>query len=199
MKKLAVIIALAATAAGAFAQGTINFANTATTRIVWGNGPLPPGAVAGANISAAFDVHVGLYYLGPTGSEQNLFLATGLIPKLGTLSSGNTNATVDGRFTGAVATVPITPGSTGIFVIKAWSGNFANYEAAQLGGSTIGGISPQFSNITGGVPDPGNGIPGASASLNFLGGNFVNLVPEPSTFALAALGAGALVFLRRRK
>jgi hypothetical protein len=190
--------ALAITSCGVFAQGTITFNNGVNNVINWAPGTGKTGA-----IPATEGVKVGLYYL-----DAGTYKLVSPTPYLGTLSTGATNTGVNGRWNVGTVTVPNLPaGSTGTFQVRAWSGNFASYEAALAGGAAYGagpGASVEaltFQNPSGGAIDPGTGIPGAAAALSgFPAGQTVGLlIPEPSTYALAGLGLGALFLIRRRK
>lgn len=188
------LAALAVSASGVFAQGTITFANTTGSYVVWGEGGLlaPNTRIPGTN-----GIKVGLYY-----NDQ---LVPGSAIPVGVRLSDNTMpAGLNGRFIGPAVTVPgLTAGTVGNgFVVKAWSGNFDNYEAALAGNALYTGVSAAFSNPTGGAIDPATGSPGLPADLSgfaALGQFTVIGIPEPSTIALAALGLGGLLALRRRK
>jgi len=198
MKRLTLLTAFALSGFGAFAQGTITFANIVTLSpipyVVWGPNA-GAGNVAGARISAAAGVKVGLYY-------NNALV--GAPVEIGKSSTGTINAAFDGRFNGPGLTIPNLPaGQSGSFIVKAWSGSFATYADAVAGGAAYGGESLAFTNPTGGVPDPVTGIAGLPASLTGftspLAVNTLAVVPEPKTIALAGLGLGGLLLMRRRK
>jgi hypothetical protein len=77
--------------------------------------------------------------------------------------------------------------------IRAWQGAAGStFEQASKRG-----ISPTLTLATGNVPDASTGIPSPPANLVGLQG--FDLVPEPSTIALAVLGLGSLLLFRRRK
>lgn len=78
--------------------------------------------------------------------------------------------------------------------LQFWVGNFPTYQAA-LNGLALTADSPVFTNPTG-----GGGVPPtlpASAMAN-MPNVTLTAVPEPSTLALAGLGAAALLMYRRR-
>jgi len=90
-----------------------------------------------------------------------------------------------------VVDVPgVTPGTSAQFVLKAWIGS--DFDSAQ----TKGQSAPFTVSNLGGTP-PG-GLPITPPSLNGLQSFDLVTTPEPSTIALAALGAAAF-FIRRRK
>jgi hypothetical protein len=93
---------------------------------------------------------------------------------------------------GAVLTVPGSTANSPVFLdLQVWEGNFATYSAAAAGGGYVGD-SGVFSNPSGG---------GQSAPLQVTGlpDMMLQTIPEPSVFALAGLGAAALMMVRRRK
>jgi hypothetical protein len=193
MKKFATIAALMATALGALAQGTVDFRSPSGVFVTWGaNGAGAPGTP----IAGDAGVKVGLYY----SSGGSYTLVSTQFPIVGTLSSGTINANVNGRFTGnpSIITVPgLVAGQNGTFQVRAWSGNFTSYEAASSGGALYLGNSGDFTNPSGGVGDPATP---ASPLSGFTGMTVAGgVIPEPSTMAIAGLGLGALLLIRRRK
>jgi len=197
MKKLVLSIALVAgLAASAFAQGTILLDNSANTS------------------QSATATSGGLFWINTTGNpvilNQDINIAL-----FGSSSQGGTytaiatlllsNHTADGDITfygggilndqsGNSYFVPgTTSAGTGWFYIQAWLGTATSYAAAGAvakydGSTTAGGI---FSTPLGGGSTPAQSLNGMPA--------VVLVVPEPGTFALAGLGAAALLIFRRRK
>jgi hypothetical protein len=182
MKKLLAGIACLALCVGAYAQGTVNFANTAT----------PTGVAGGAPV---FDVDgttrlEGTAYLGQIYGGLT---AESLAPYGDPL--GFRTGVGAGFFLATTTPVPIAtvaPGEAATIVIKVWeAAGGTSFEVAQGAGFKFGESAP-ISVTTGGVGSPPS-LPG-----NLVGLTSFSLVPEPSTYALLALGAAAL-FLRRRK
>jgi len=104
-----------------------------------------------------------------------------------------------GIFTGANATLNGTGASTGVHVtvaVIAWfnpGGNTMTYQQALAAGNINVGHS-QLMDIRLAV-----GADPVIADMSGMQGFSVQPVPEPSTFALAGLGAAALLIFRRRK
>jgi hypothetical protein len=195
MKKLAAILCLGALTTGAFAQGLVTFANTGITQI----STTPAGGTA-----AAFSASpVGSYYFGllTAATAAGPFTFTGITA---------TNTAGAGRFgppgyTPSVATW--APGVTMSYEVAGWSASLGavfnpNWLTGTFAPGSTGffGVSPSASGAAGGgspVPAPalplfgGTGLQGFN--MNAVG------VPEPTSMALAGLGAAALLIFRRRK
>lgn len=180
-KTLLLAAALVATAMGAFAQGTVQFINNASTTVNFhaslGGGPVPAG------------YNIGLWY-GVAGTMEASALS--LI--------ASTTTAAPGRFVGGNVTTPDSTagGGMAVFQIRAWQDGFASYDAAFSGGGNVG-FSDMWSQITGNATPtdlPKQIVPPTGG---FTGINNVMPIPEPSTIALGLLGLGALALFRRRK
>lgn len=142
-------------------------------------------AIRGANFK------VGVYVSGG-GVGQNGF------PSLGAQIGGFVSPGANARFTGGQQDVPgSVAGGTVQLIVIAWDittgTDFAS--ASHYGYSTVF-VSPTL----GGDVDNDPNTPAATAAsmaLNFK--SFYLNSPEPSTYALAALGLGGLLFVSRRK
>jgi len=225
MKKLLTLASLLGAASLSFGQGSVNFANTAgavthssTNAAVGGSAAgrtvAGPGAyyyalfVADSTITSAGSA--GIYgALDPTltlGWSQvaNAYATNGAIGRL----SGNPDSNgviITGRATGSSASfivvgwsssvagpdwvsakawIDATIASGGTSPTLGWTGASGVATSVQLGG----GITPQ-GTIFGGVA--AGTVPGILLQQQN--------VPEPGTFALAGLGAAALLIFRRRK
>ena len=182
------LLGLAATvlAISALAQGTVNFANSASTLIRYDpTSPVSPGLPVPVG-----EFTVGLYYaplsagLTPSDvpwSAMTLLATTGIAP-------------VAGRFLGGVVTTPATtaPGDDAYFAVRVWSWWWWDGAPPLYRNRT----TSIFRNPTGG----GGALPTPPAALvGFLGINDVNIVPEPRMLAMGFLGlAVALLLVRRR-
>ena len=173
--------------ASAFGQGTIHFANTASSLVTINGGP-------------AIDYHVSLYW-GVVGSTEAQVVQIGA-------SLGNLNPALPGRFSSGVSYVTgngTAPGANGIFEVRGWTGNFTTWEAAYAdalaGGGELFANSGLFLNATGGDTAGGTQPPSTPANLTGFRGFDINCgpCPEPSTLPLGGLGAVGLLLFRRRK
>jgi hypothetical protein len=180
MKKLMVLVATLAVGLTAYGQGSILFNNVGT----------------GVNAPVR-DMNDALIPAG-TGFTVELLAgaATGALSPV----SGTTTFVAPGTFLGSQRILDgLAPGSFPFFQVRVWEnqgGTITSYAAAQAAGAQWGASSEfQLSNATG-LGNP-TGVPPTPAPA-LVGMTGFSLVPEPSTYALLALGAAAL-FLRRRK
>ena len=167
-------VALVATAASVCAQGTLSL-NSAT-------GAKPRITVDGVNAVAADNIFVQVLVAGATSlTGTDTFALTLAGANAGLFSKGT--LTVNGKAGGAAVDV----------TIRAWDKDSGDtYDTAKFKASqTLTGF------VLGGVIDA-NGLQGLPNSIvpAFTGLNIIT--PEPSTYALAALGLGGLLFLRRK-
>jgi len=189
MKKLAALLCLGALATGAFAQGTVTFNNNPQT--LMSAGPAGNGVATAAGAP-------GQYYYG---------LLTSLTGAAGSfqISAYGTNNAAAGRFTGGVATLAgIAPGTTFSFEVAGWAASLGAtfdpnwlttapngaFGLSGIGTSTAGGGSPVAA-----PPGVIFGAPGLTSGFTM----GQTAVPEPTSMALAGLGAAALLIFRRRK
>ncbi len=182
MKKL-IALAITLAASAAYGQGTVNLSNNIGAKIF-------PILAPGGGIVSGAGYSIGVYKAGTMD-----LLGTGVV-----------NASGTGRFNaGTGATIPgAAAGGTASLVVRAWDNSTGNSFAS----ATIKGESLPFKTGTlGGDPD-GDGpllpitpigmvVEGAGGFQSFsLSG--VTVIPEPTTIALGAIGAAALL-IRRRK
>jgi hypothetical protein len=191
MKKLAGILCLGALTTGAFAQGLVSFNNSAATLVTSGS----PGSTA--SISGA----AGSYYFGLLTSASG---AAGTFTFAGNYATNSGVAA--GRFLGGTQTVNgWAPGTTVFYEVAGWSSSLgATWNPAWLLGNftTPGffGISSSASGAAGGGNPPAPTLPLFGGTGITSGFNLAPVgVPEPSSMALAGLGAAALLIFRRRK
>lgn len=179
MKKLILTTLLSFAAASvSLGQGLLNFSSLAP-------GAPPVLGLDGTPVGGA-NYLVELLVLNPTSGNFEGGLQLGG-NTLGPIEVRTGNAA--GLFTaGGTVTVPfVAGGDEATMLVRAWDTTTgADYAAAVIKGETT------FTMTLGGpAPTPPNGI------LPHYQG--IQLVPEPSTYALAALGLGGLLYFRRKK
>ena len=179
-----------------YGQGTVNFGNNAATAVI--------NTVTGAKIAKGNEFTAQLWYAPDKGTAPTaesmiaLGATTGISPIAG-LITGGTRTTPD------LASGGTAGGGTAYFQIRIWETAYGttSWDVATRttlnGRGAIAGESNIFKANTG---DPGAfppGTPGSLAGPTGLAAFTVDIVPEPSIIGLGLLGAGSLLFLRRRK
>ena len=198
-KNILITIAVAALTTSSFAQGTFN--------MIWYNGA--DGISIGSPAATAGTTG---WYLGQDYSVE-AYLAAGagqseasLNPIAASLTSFNltaqdtsaslTPANGDGQFYVVGAIVTSLPTGDATIQVRAWynGGMYGTYDAAVAAKVNTGTSGLYTINLKANT-DP------TVQSLTDIGmaAFTVTAVPEPTTFALAGLGAAALLFFRRRK
>jgi len=203
MKKvLLTLVVVAATAVTMYGQGRVSFNNAASGNVITittdpTRAAAGQGAV-GALLGSTYSIQL-LWAPQGTYTSQAAFLAALVgsgpaVPFLGTTGDAGSSA---GLFAGGATPSPVgtsMPVAPYTMQARAWynGGQFANYDAAVLGGANVG-LSAFFNLTPTASPTP------APVTLGLQSFTVAGVVPEPSTFALAGLGAAALLLFRRRK
>lgn len=198
MKKYLSIIAVAAMAAyatSAFAQGRVGFANSSTTLVqMWADATgstlqsVPKG---GGFVQLAFAPN-GTAYTAWAGTTASAWINANPGWTLGPSTAINP---VAGRFNGGEITLNgIAAGNSADFVVLGWAGAAGSFDAAFAAGDMVN-VSGKFTIAT--PSDPL--VPSTSLATAGFTGLTLQPIPEPSVFALAGLGAAALLIFRRRK
>jgi len=169
----------------ALAQGTVNFQNR-----IAGTLDAPVRNVDGTSLGAGYFAQLW------GGASAGSLTAMGAVAQF---ISNPTTQLGTGYFVGGERTVTgITPAGGAAFIqVRAWyggpTGAIQDWATALSSGVANGQSGVVNLTATG---NPTSSPPGTP--VNMIGLTGFSLVPEPGTYALLALGAGAL-FLRRRK
>jgi hypothetical protein len=217
MKKTLLTLTLAMVSVAALAQGRVNVLNDAASlvNLTTDTSKLLPAdrAMAGlavpnsAPLPSGIVLEAGLY--GGT-SSANLFLYSATTINFAGDPDGFVHAfhvVLNSQPNGAPAIPGIPLGTafganTPWFQMRIWNSAYATYDLAlaanapnsYVGENAVFQLNPQTSAIayTGTTP--------AGPNSGWVDGNLsTGTIPEPSTFALAGLGAAALMIFRRRK
>jgi len=189
MNKFAYLVVASALAVSAFGQGSINLNNRGLALVNDASGKPLTGTSFVAQV-----------WYGASASTLTSSFAPSPFRASTTTYPGSWNPAATGG-PGAIATLTgFAPGSTVTLQVAVWDSSIAGVGAAQALSKTAGtGLSETFTYA---IPSDALAIPlGMEGMKSFnlaAAGPVVPVVPEPTTIALGALGAAALL-LRRRK
>ena len=204
MKKLFVSFALFSVTLGAFAQGSISFANRSAVgkgAFIYGVSSSAPTAVAQGNAAdyAGREKLKGSAYVAALFAEVN-----GAWVQISGKSEFRDNSGKDvGLLTavGKINPAGFVPDSKVNLVVRAWDAKAATWEEVSSD-ANAGLARGQSLVIKDYVVGAGDGFPSTTVQKTLLDAGLQSfglyIVPEPSVVALGALGLGALL-LRRRK
>lgn len=178
MKKVLLTLALAAVTTFTYAQGTIQLANNAATRFTV-NGVRPTVLLPS---TFKFGVYVG--------TDEHI-LSHEPVGPLGTNST--TIGLISGPNPQAYGIAGFEPNTTVFVQIRGWESRFDTWEQGQAG---LHGQTAVRAVTLGPSTGPGTVVWAETDPTKF---QHIDLVPEPSTIALAVLGLGSLLLFRRRK
>ena len=198
MKKVLAALCLTALITSSQAQGLINFLNSATTLVTLNSNLVNLGSTPAASLGSfryeLFSAPAGT--LTPASFVSSGIIGTNL-STAGRFNGGNGLA-IPGRLLGGTAAILIRGWSTALG--STYSQAIANYGIIPgfLGESAI---APNF--LLGGDGGAGN-VPtspafGGSSGIQSGFALVYAPVPEPTSMALAGIGAAAMVIFRRRK
>jgi len=213
MKKVLLTIAAAVLTTAAFGQGVVTFANASSTPgwvnptfdryAHWGPNVSAPlvagglvvsnGAPAGSALATSLiSLRAALYYAASTQNDLSQYVAA---------SGGNatfktsTSTTAGSWFGGNRTLDTIGLGTTANLVVLVWDSSITTNPLDPAARTGLYGASSifQYTPPTNPQAQPSDFL------MTGLGGFNVDVIPEPASFALAGLGAAALLIFRRRK
>jgi len=214
MKKLLTLAALLGAVSLSFGQGQLTFNNSAATLIGTNSAPAGhQGVWTGAQTGVTTARPTGQYTFALFVAPSTVNSVAGLSDPNWTLVSYATNTTAasGGRLIGGQPAVAgYNVGATGNFLVRGWDNGIGDTWAAVLNWygaagdvSKTGwlGTSSIAQVVLGGGASPIPGLFGATPGTTIGGFTLqqINPIPEPTSFALAGLGAAALLIFRRRK
>jgi len=178
MKKLIITLAALMVSIAAYGQGQFVFNNRIGTEVnARFIGPSDPATGTSSSVGSP-DFTVQLFG-GPVGAAPSALVP---LDPAGTTFRGAAGTTTAGYVVGVTPTVPgVAIGGNASILVKVLGPGGSQ----DFGPFTVNGLG-------GGTATPPNLALGTSPLT-------VNLVPEPATLALGALGVGALLMFRRRK
>lgn len=203
-KQILTALIVVGVAAGVMAQGTVNFSTRVTGTVV---GHVyhpqlanPTESVFGhtsVSTPSGSTVFTGARLEG-AGFSATLWAAAGadqpesaLALVAGSLTPFRTGGTLGGTPAPLALAIPgVAPATTGTFQIRVWdNANGATWDTALVRGQSL------LFNVS----NLGDGVLTLPADMANFQSFSLYVVPEPSTFVLAGLGAAALLIFRRRK
>lgn len=214
MKKLVLTAVASLACLGAFAQGKIGFVTDSLHLVYWQGGALDGSAVNSDNMAAGVTGVAAYLYMGTSSSSLFLYSST----TFGAQASGPgkwTLANVQANANGTTGAPAIPSGSVFVEVAVLSTEKAApnTFDTASFGTFAAHGTSSLITfNLGTSVTYPvlygpnsgGSWAPGTQVLDQYGAGSrgaigVITVIPEPGTFALAGLGAAAMLIFRRRK
>jgi len=207
MKKTLLTLTLVVASVAAFAQGKVTFGNDSNHYFVLGKTLAADAAIGGGVASTAGNTVSGTVGAIPVSplpsgvtlvaalyagtSSGNLTLATSYL-----LNAANWSQAGKPKAYG-IQLAGVPGGALAYLRVDVYDSAYANGLAAKSAGSYYG-TSTEFT-MTPGASISYPSIYAAGGTTWAAGNLVIDAVPEPSTFALAGLGAAAMLIFRRRK
>jgi len=220
MKRLVVIAALFLSGLAAFGQGLINFGNNfAGTFLmpIFGPDPANPelalsGVPSTSRVSGVIPNNGSIVYGGPLLQGTGYTLQFWAGPTSANLQPVYTTtfrtATGDKLPAGLVSgnvttTIPnVDAGQQAFYQVRVWDnmrGQITTWAESVFSGADHGSSAIVLSGALGGVDSTGGVHTLYPNSTDWVSFNLINIIPEPTSLALAGLGAAAMLIVRRRK
>ncbi len=203
------VFALALTAAvAAFAQGKVTIQNDDVHLIIFTTDTsyLPPGLryMASQPIPTTASLPDGAFlvlglYAGTSVSSMKLVTAVPAgqtMPAVVPINSLAGTGLPSGWITPTHAILPFEGGTVAEYQVKIWDSRYASFEAQPYGWFGESAVFTMTAGLSTKIPYPAINNGGGTTWASPIPVGFI--VPEPSTFALAGLGAAAMLIFRRR-
>jgi hypothetical protein len=207
MKKLILTLTLAATIASAYGQGSVAFSNGTLSRHSIQQG-WPPSQVPVPTTPGL--LKYGLWYGVGSASAVNSNAAPWIIGVNSTTGPGLIASSADGKT--PLSNVPLGPetfpGESDIWVqVIAWDARYDDWQSAKTNPDPFGVLFGTMTDVVNINALGSPAIAGTSIWQSYTGTNpkllnplqMIAVIPEPTTMALAGLGAVALLAARRRR
>lgn len=195
-KNLLTVALIALSAVASYAQGTITFANTIASKILFdADGP---GGVAAVAVPVTTLINYGVFWGAAGTSADTLQLNNGALGHVHATSTGIIDVGSPYVIVGGAEQATVS------LQIRAWSSSFGSdwQAASRTPGALYGHTDVRQVKLLA-TAGPGaiiwQGSSGTDASRFFAFTVSPVPIPEPSTIALAVLGLGSLLLFRRRK
>lgn len=196
MKKILLVTILAGATAVGFSQGTLLWNNTANTLITLDGVSLPANNPQSLETTYNFGL-----FIAPSGTAAPTGIDDANWQFVAAYAVNSTAASGAGRLQnpGTTTVAGYAAGTEISFIVRGWQSSTGtdNWEAAKPGLSVFG-TSTVGTLVLGGGAIPNSSAWGLAAGTQIQGLNLVS-IPEPTSMALAGLGAAALLIFRRRK
>jgi len=203
MKKILLTAAATLLTVAAFAQGTVNFANASTTASLTGDHSVRFGNVSAPLVSGAL---VSSNYAGVdlSGLRATLYYGVGISDLAAMAQASGTagasfkpsTSTTAGSWFSRTATLDTVPlGTAANLIVVVWDSKLSADPRSGAAMAGLWGASAPFSY----TPPAGSTPAPAEFLMTGLQPFTIGIVPEPTSFALAGLGAAAMLIFRRRK
>jgi len=179
-----------------FAQGTIDFSWTGGSGITIGSPSNPSSQLPGWFLGGDYSVQA--YMASGTGAAESSLSAVGTAKTTFLGTTGPTQPNGEGLwFSGAFSATPFAAGVPDTIQIRAWYDPSHNTSYEQALANNVNTGKSALLTIT--PADPSSPSAQSMDTIGLAAFTVTGIVPEPSTFALAGLGAAAMLIFRRRK
>lgn len=182
--------------ASSYGQGTVTFANTSTQLVRKQTSAVDTNLVS----MPVGGGHVELLWAPVGTTDLNLFSAVLSTASANTSAAGVTDFhTAPGRFSAGTSTIPgLNAGGSYALIVRGWTGSALTWATFDQQVEAFGYSSIFTLGATGNPLTTPAGTPVALSTFTGLTLTY-SPAPEPTSMALAGLGAATMLIFRRRK